>query len=91
MQYSRTSRAYYIMIDDITPYWLGTARALREPGQSCARQRPLGRSFVQQVPVRFSLSLSLSGAGQLFFFPFEMSFTHVSYIQTTTKRSGGGF
>lgn len=83
------------MIDDITPYWLGTARALRETGQSSARQRPLGRLFIQQVPVRFSLSLFLSlspsGAGQLFFFPFEMSFTHVSYIQTTTKRRGGGF
>jgi len=42
------------------------------------------------VFLSLSFSPSLSGAGQLFFFPFEMS-THVCYIQTTTERSGGAF
>lgn len=73
------------MIDDITPYWLGTARALREPGQIEGSRAPAAtRSIIYPTSARQFLSFPLS-AGPVNFI-FEMSFTHVSYIQTTAKR-----
>jgi len=50
------------MIDDITPYWLGTARALREPGQPKSMRAPEAtRSIIYPTSARpfFFLSLSL--------------------------------